>query len=109
MPNVRLRPLVVEIEGTMYDVVFKKSPQGKMIVTKKPDMSKVVWSEAQIAERQRMKQASEYAKAVLADPKLGASYRRRAKKLKKRPRDLAISDYYKGKNLLEKKAKRAEE
>ena len=104
MPKVRFHPQVEEIRGTLYDVVFKKSPQGKMIVTKKPDMSQVVWSEAQVAERQRMRMASEYAKAALADPKLGAYYRRQAKKLKKRPRDLAISDYYKGKNLLEKNA-----
>ena len=39
--------MVVEIQGTMYDVVFKKSPQGKTIVTKKPDMSGVKWSKAQ--------------------------------------------------------------
>ncbi len=30
----------------MYDLVFKKSPKGNMIVTKKPDMSKVKWSKA---------------------------------------------------------------
>jgi hypothetical protein len=108
MPKVRFHPEVEEIQGTLYDVVFKKSPQGKMIVSKKPDMSKVVWSEAQIAERRRMSLASEYAKAALANPLVGAYYRRRAKKLKKRPRDLAISDYYKGKNRLEKNVNWAE-
>ena len=37
MPKVRYKGMVVEIQGTMYDVVFKKSSQGKTIVTKKPD------------------------------------------------------------------------
>src|SRR6476646_6755231 len=37
MPKVRFKEMVVEIQGTMYDVVFKKSPRGKTIVTKKPD------------------------------------------------------------------------
>jgi hypothetical protein len=39
----------------------------------------------------------------IADPRVWAKYQRRAKRLKKRPRDLAISDFYKGKNLLAKK------
>jgi hypothetical protein len=33
-----------------------------------------------------------------------AAYQKRAKRLHKRPRDLAISDYFKGKNLLAKKS-----
>ena len=37
MPKVRFEEMVVEIQGTMYDMVFKKSPRGKTIVTKKPD------------------------------------------------------------------------
>jgi hypothetical protein len=41
MPRVRFSPLVEEIHGTLYDVVFKRSPKGNMIVTKRPDMSKV--------------------------------------------------------------------
>ena len=35
MAKVRFKEMVVEIQGTMYDVVFKKSPRGKTIVTKK--------------------------------------------------------------------------
>jgi hypothetical protein len=31
MPKVKLAPIVVEIHGTMYDMVFKKSARGKMI------------------------------------------------------------------------------
>lgn len=103
MPKVRLTPLIEEIHGTMYDVVFKRSPKGNMIVTKRPDMSEVVWSEAQTAHRARFKQAVAYARAALADPKLRARYEKRAKRQHKRAWDVAMSDYFAGKGLLLKK------
>ena len=103
MPKVRFKGPVEEIRGTLYDVVFKKSHSGKIIVSKKPDMSNVEWSEAQWDQRKRFALASDYAKAALAEPKVRAAYQKRAKRLHKRPRDLAISDYFKGKNLLLKK------
>jgi len=37
MPRVRFKGPVEEIRGTFYDVVFKKSPSGKTIMSKKPD------------------------------------------------------------------------
>jgi hypothetical protein len=103
MPKVRLAVFVEEITGTLDGYVFKRSPNGDIIVSKKPDMSKVVWSEAQIDQRERFTQASAYARAAKENPKVWAKYERRAKKLKKRPRDLAISDYFQGKDLLAKK------
>jgi hypothetical protein len=103
MPKTRFKGPVEDIQGTFYDVVFKKSPSGKTIVSKKPDMSKVEWNEAQWAHRKRFSLASDYAKAALAEPKVRAAYQKRAKRLHKRPRDLAISDYFKGKDLLAKK------
>ena len=104
MPRVRLKGPVEEIGGTFYDVVFKKSHSGKTIVSKKPDMSGVEWSEAQWDQRKRFALASDYAKAALAEPKVRAAYQKRAKRLHKRPRDLAISDYFKGKNLFANKS-----
>ena len=100
MPRVRLKSPVEEIHGTMYGVVFKRSPKGNMIVTKRPDMSNVVWSEAQKAQRQRFKQATAYARAALAEPAVRARYQKRAKKLHKRLWDVAMSDFFKGKDLL---------
>lgn len=46
MPRVRLKELFVEAQGTLYDVVLKKSPQGKIIGTAKQHMSNVKWSAA---------------------------------------------------------------
>ena len=103
MPKVRFALLVEEIQGTMYDVVFKKSPTGKTIVTKKPDMSNVEWSQAQKDHRKRMAKANDYAHAAMADPKVRRMYEKRASKENRQPYRVAVSDYYKGKNLLAKK------
>ena len=81
-------------------MVFKYAPQGEIIVSKKPDMANVVWREAQ---RERFRPASAYATRAKAGPKVGAKYERRAKRLNNCFRDLAISDYFQGKNLLAKK------
>ena len=103
MAKVKLSPYIEEIRGTIDGLVFKRSPQGEIILSKKPDMSNVEWSEAQQAQRRRFKQASAYAVAARANQKVWARYERRAKKLNKRPRNLAILDFFQGKNLLNKK------
>ena len=107
MPKVRFKGPVVEIRGVLYDVVFKRSSTGKMIVTKRPDMSNVEWSDAQIAQRKRFALASAYATAAMADPTVRASYERKAKRRHKRARDIAFSDYCKGIDLLAKKPGRS--
>ena len=91
---------VEEIRGTLYDAVFKRSHTGKIIVTKRPDMSNVEWSEAQRAQRGRFALANAYVKAVKANPEAWAVYQKKAKEQNKRARDLAFSDYCKGKDLL---------
>ena len=102
MPKVRFKDMVMEIQGTMYDVVFKKSPKGKTIVTKKPDMSNVKWSQAQENHRRRMRRANEYAQAAMANPDIRSHYEKRAAKKHGVPYRMALSDYFKGKNLLDK-------
>lgn len=74
-----------------------------MIISQLPDMSEVEWSLAQIAQRERMKQANAYAKAAMADPKVRAIYKKMAKKKKRQPFRVAVSDYFKGNDLLAKK------
>ena len=103
MPKVKLAPIIEEVHGTMYDLVFKKSPKGNMIVTKKPDMSKVKWSKAQKDHRKRMAKAVDAVQAALADPKVRARYDRKAKRQNKRTWDLAMSDWFKGKDLYAKR------
>ena len=66
-------------------------------------MSKVEWSPAQIAQRERLTQANAYAKAAMADPKVRMIYEKMAKKKKRQPYRIAVSDYCNGKNLFTKK------
>ena len=106
MPRVRLNPLVEEIHGTLYDVVFKKSPKGNTIVTKRPDMSKVKWSKAQNNQRQRLAKANKYAQAAMADPAVRAIYEERAATDNRPPYRVAMSDYFQGQNLLPRQTKR---
>ena len=103
MPRVRLKPMFVEIQGTLYDIVLKKSPQGNMIVTKKPNMSNVKWSPAQEAQRDKMRKANRYAKAPMAQPQVSGFYAERAAKEGRVPYNVALSDYFAGKNLLKKR------
>lgn len=99
MAKVTLSPLIIDIRGQVGDYVFRRLPSGEVIMTKTPDMSNVKWSKAQKAQRQRFKEAAAYAKAALADPKVRAKYEKRAARQKKRPYTLAISDYFKGKEI----------
>jgi hypothetical protein len=99
MLKVKLAPIIEEIHGTMYDLVFKKSPKGNMIVTKKPDMSRVKWSKAQKANRQHMSKAITTTQLALMDPKVKAKYERKAKKQGRRAWNLALSDYLQGRDL----------
>src|SRR5262245_558586 len=99
MAKVILSPLVKDIRGQLGDFVFRRSRSGKLFMYNKPDMSRVKWTKAQKEQRQRFKEAVAYAKAALADPKIRAKYEKRAARQNKRPRDLAISDYFKGKKL----------
>jgi len=101
MPKAKLHPILQEVHGTMTGITFRRM-YGKQVIMKKPDMSDVTWSGAQSEHRQRFKQAVAYARAVLADPKVRAKYARAAAKKNKRPFDLAVSDFFQGKNLLGK-------
>jgi len=100
MAKVTLTPLVKDIRGKLGDTVFRRLPDGQLIASRKPDMSKVKWSKAQKAHRQRFKKAIAYAKAAMAEPKVRARYEKAARKQGKRPFDLAVSDYFKGRDLL---------
>jgi hypothetical protein len=103
MAKIKLNPLFDGISGTVGDVVFKKSRNGETIISKRPDMSRVKWSDAQIAHRERFKQANAYANAMLADPDMRALYEERAAQEGKKPFDVARNDYLSGKDPLARK------
>ena len=103
MAKIILNPKIKELRGTLGDVVYRTSSNGNTYISKRPDMSKVKWSKAQKGSRQRFKEASKYARAALADPKLRAVYEKRAAKAKRVPYRVALSDYLNGKDLLSRK------
>jgi hypothetical protein len=94
MPKVRLVPWLREVYGSMgQDVTFRRTPKGENSIIKKADMSNVEWSPAQIAQRQRMKDAIAYAQAILADPEKKKIYAKRGKRKHRRAYDEALSEY----------------
>lgn len=105
MAKVTLNPMLQDMRGKLGGYVFRRANTGELTIIKRADMSKVKWSEAQQANRQRFKEAVAYAKAALADPKVRKVYEEAAVKQGKRPYDLAKSDYFKGRNLLTSQAK----
>ena len=103
MAKVTPNPAILRIQGKMGNAVFRLSHTGELSMTKVPDMSKVKWSKAHKAHRQRFKKAVAYARASMAEPKVRAVYEKMAVKKGKRPFDMAVSDYFKGNDLLSKK------
>jgi hypothetical protein len=73
---------------------------GKQTLMKTPDMSKVKWTKAQKANRQRFKKAITYARQAMAEPKVRAYYVKAGKKADRQPFRVAVSDFLAGKNLL---------
>jgi hypothetical protein len=100
MAKAILNPLIKSISGTLDGVVYRTSPNGNTYISKSPDMSKVKWSQAQKRQRERIAESNEYARAAMADPKVRAVYEKRAAKEKRVPYRVAVSDYFKGKDLL---------
>ena len=100
MAKIKLNPLFGGISGAIGDVVFKTSKNGEIYVSSRPQTSSAKPSQAQTANRERFKAASQYAKAAMADPDVRAIYEARAAEEGKSPFAVARSDYYDGNDLL---------
>lgn len=87
----------------MGSLVFRTLPNGETTMIKRADMSDVEWSQAQVDNRQRMKQANKYAKRALRNPGARSVYEKLAKKRHSHAYHVAVSDYYKGINRLAQK------
>lgn len=96
MAKIILQPSIRRLQGKLGDWVFRRNHSGTLSVTKVPDMSKVQWSPAQQEHRQRFKEAVAAAKSAMADPATRARYEETAAQKGKRPFDLAVSDFYHG-------------
>ena len=105
MAKIEFNPIIKWFTGKIGKLVFRRSHNGKVHAYPSPNMSKVKWSSAQKAQRQKMKAAAAYAKAATADPDLRLYYLQMAMEVKqnRRPFDMAVHDYFEGNNLLLKR------
>jgi hypothetical protein len=102
-PKILLHPMFRWIRGKMGKIVYRLSHNGEVSAYPAPDMTNVVWSQAQKAQRQNFARASAYAKLAIQDPDIRQLYVEMAKRRKKnerRPGDMAVSDYFQGNDLL---------
>ena len=100
MAQVELNPAIQRVWGAIGNMVFRRGASGKTHMTKMPNMSKVKWSAAQKEHRKRFAFAVAYAREAMDDEKVRAVDVEEAAQKGKRPFDLAVSDYFKGRNLL---------
>jgi hypothetical protein len=102
-PKILLHPMFQWIRGKMGKIVYRLSHNGEVSAYPAPDMTKVVWSPAQKAQRQRLARATAYGKLAIQYPELRQFYVEMAKQMRKNPRrpfDMAVSDYHDGNDLL---------
>ena len=91
MAKVSMNPVVRFIQGKVGDVVFKRQGDG-VILTRKP-VNKRPPSAAQLAQRERFRQATLYGRLVTADPERKAVYAQRAESRRKPLISLIIRDF----------------
>ena len=102
MVKVRLHPPVASMSGKMGIYTYRRM-YGKQTLMKTPDMSRVKWTRAQKASRERFREAIHYAKQAMADPKVRVHYEKLGEKTGRQPFRVAVSDFLAGKDLLQKK------
>src|SRR5262245_20849928 len=103
MAQIMLSPIIEAVHGKSGNLVFRRSGNGKTWLIKLADMSNVERSDSQQNHRKQFKAANEYTKAAIADPQVRAIYEDVAREQNQQPYHLAVSDYFKGKNLLPQK------
>jgi hypothetical protein len=92
MAKATLNPILEQLRGQVGDLVFKQYGD-KIVVTKKPDLSKHKPTAAQRAQRERFRQATLYGKGMLADPAVRAVYDEAAKARGKPVLSLMVADF----------------
>ena len=101
-------PIIVAVHGRVGDVVYKTYGR-KIIITRVPCFDGYVPTAAQRDRRNRMKDATAYAKRIYADPAAKAVYVAAAQTLHRQPFRLAVSDCLKGCPRVEDRAPKVTE
>ncbi|MBI4672648.1 MAG: hypothetical protein HY741_13395 [Chloroflexi bacterium] len=92
MAKTKLNPILEQIRGQVGDLVFKRY-QGETILARKPDLEGVEPTAAQLAHRERFRQAALYGKLVLADPETKTIYEQAAQERGQPVFSLTLADF----------------
>jgi hypothetical protein len=92
MAKVKLNPIIEQLRGQVGDLVFKRHGHD-VVISRKPDQDGRVPSEAQLAQRERFRQAVLYGKMVIADPETRVIYENAAKIKGKPAFALMVADF----------------
>lgn len=74
MARLRRNSVFTALQGSLGKELVFKHYTDKVVVAKYPDMSRVKPSELQKQQRQKMKEANDYAQQVMRNPELRALY-----------------------------------
>ena len=106
MAIIKLNPFIEEIHGKFGDAVFRRGPNGKIILSKAPQKKKKNSQKAQKKQKERnsrqqqhMLAAHDFAHAAMQDPEMKAHYEQKAIKQKSKPYLMALSAYLKGRRI----------
>lgn len=78
MAKSTLNSALSDLRGSIDRWVYRQTTHG-MVITRRPDMSRVVWSLAQEAQRERARAAGRHYGEVMADPVVAAQKRAEAR------------------------------
>ena len=78
MARARINSALLQVRGTIDDWCYKQYA-GRVVISRRPDMSRVKWSPKQMARRKLMRAAGAFHRQVLADPALKKRYLKIAK------------------------------
>lgn len=92
LARLRLHPIIEELRGRLGDLVLKRYGD-RIILSRKADMTGVVWSPAQGAQRQRFAAGIRYARSAMADPEAKAFYEAHAARTGRQAFRVAQSDF----------------
>ena len=93
MAKVKTNPIIEQVRGKVGDLVFKEV-QGETVIARKPDMTGVAATEAQMAAREKFRQAALYGKMVMADPATKTIYEEAAKAKGQPVFSLIVADFF---------------
>jgi hypothetical protein len=102
MAKVKLNPILEQVRGQVGDLVFKRY-EDEVVISRKPDYEGREWTEAQLAHRERFRQAAFYGKLVthararcarVADPETKAIYVEAAKAKGQPVFSLTVADFF---------------